>query len=80
MTEAACNMSERVLPLQCEAAHCIIKYRVPHDILPKRMQEFIALHDPKMVRFVLFKTKSCHLQIPDFVKERNFQLERPRFI
>ena len=42
------NFVQRRLNVCCR---CIVAYRLPRDALPKSVQEFIALHDSKMVRF-----------------------------
>lgn len=44
----------KVLPLQCYVARCIVKNRLLRHLLPPRMREFVALHDPTAVRNVLW--------------------------
>lgn len=44
------RMIERVLPLRCQVARCIVENHLPCDKLPVMMQEFVALHDPDAVR------------------------------
>lgn len=44
---AAANLNvDKVLPLQCHVARCIVRNGISTHVLPPRIREFVALHDP----------------------------------